>query len=377
MTAQLDREQRPRPRRTQQSGSAQTPVEGASWAPGAQGPRTRQDRARHAGAITSRRHALRYWSVMVLLGSLSLLFTFGILGYGNPMPFGSSGYWLIAGMRVETLLIIGVVVFCQAMATVAFQTATNNRIITPSIMGFESLYIAIQTGAVFFFGIAGVTMVTGLPQFLMQAAAMVLFATILYSWLLSGKFSNIHIMLLVGVVIGGGLGSLSTFMQRILTPSEFDVLTARLFGSIGNGRAEYLPFAIPIALLAASVLWWRARRLNVVALGRDTSDNLGVNHRREVMIILLLVSVLMAMSTSLVGPMTFLGFLVATLAYQFADTYSHRMLFPMAMLIGYTVLSGAYFIMRHIFYAEGAVTLIIELLGGIVFLTVLMRKGRL
>lgn len=332
---------------------------------------------RHSGAITTRRHGVRYWGVMALLGGLSVFFTAGILGYDNPMPFGSDGYWLIARMRVETVLVIGVVVFCQAMATVSFQTATNNRIITPSIMGFESLYVAIQTGAVFFFGIAGITLVTGLPQFLMQAGAMVLFATILYTWLLSGKFSNIHIMLLVGVVIGGGLGSLSTFMQRVLTPSEFDVLTARLFGNIGNARGEYLPYAIPIALAAAGVLWWRARRLNVVALGRNTADNLGVDHRREVMIILALVSVLMAMSTSLVGPMTFLGFLVATLAYQFADTYSHRMLFPMAMLIGYTVLAGAYFIMRNIFYAQGAVTLIIELIGGVVFLIVLMRKGRL
>ncbi|PRZ18473.1 iron chelate uptake ABC transporter family permease subunit [Nesterenkonia sandarakina] len=332
---------------------------------------------RHSGAITTRRHGVRYWGVMALLGGLSVFFTAGILGYDNPMPFGSDGYWLIARMRVETVLVIGVVVFCQAMATVSFQTATNNRIITPSIMGFESLYVAIQTGAVFFFGIAGITLVTGLPQFLMQAGAMVLFATILYTWLLSGKFSNIHIMLLVGVVIGGGLGSLSTFMQRVLTPSEFDVLTARLFGNIGNARGEYLPYAIPIALAAAGVLWLRARRLNVVALGRNTADNLGVDHRREVMIILALVSVLMAMSTSLVGPMTFLGFLVATLAYQFADTYSHRMLFPMAMLIGYTVLAGAYFIMRNIFYAQGAVTLIIELIGGIVFLIVLMRKGRL
>ncbi|WP_218221999.1 iron chelate uptake ABC transporter family permease subunit [Nesterenkonia sp. Act20] len=375
MTTQLDRERGQDPRR---AGSPEAVSgRGRGWAPAEHAARPPGVRARRSGAITSRRHGLRYVAVMALLGGLSLFFTLGILGYGNPMPFGSSGYWLIAQMRIKTLLIIGVVAFCQAMATVAFQTATNNRIITPSIMGFESLYIAIQTGAVFFFGIAGVTMLTGLPQFLMQAAAMVLFATILYSWLLSGKFSNIHIMLLVGVVIGGGLGSLSTFMQRVLTPSEFDVLTARLFGNIGNGRAEYLPYAIPIALLAGGVLWWRARRLNVVALGRNTADNLGVNHKREVMFILLLVSVLMAMSTSLVGPMTFLGFLVATLAYQFADTYSHRMLFPMAMLIGYTVLAGAFFIMRHVFYAEGAVTLIIELLGGIVFLIVLMRKGRL
>ena len=95
------------------------------------------------------------------------------------------------------------------------------------------------------------------------------------------------------------------------------------------------------------------------------------------MITLLLVSVLMAVSTALVGPMTFLGFLVATLAYQFADTYDHKRIFPIAVLIGYVVLAGSYFIMRHVFYAQGVVSIIIELIGGSVFLIVILRKGRL
>ena len=94
-------------------------------------------------------------------------------------------------------------------------------------------------------------------------------------------------------------------------------------------------------------------------------------------ITLLLVSILMAMTTSLVGPMTFLGFLMATLAYQLSDTYDHRYVLPLAVLIGYVILVGSYFIMRHVFYAEGAVTIIIELIGGSVFLFFLMRKGRL
>ena len=88
---------------------------------------------------------------------------------------------------------------------------------------------------------------------------MVGFAVLLYSWLLSGRFGNMHIMLLVGVVLGGGMGALSTFMQRVLDPNEFDVLTARLFGNISNAQGEYLPYAIPIVLVCAGV-WTRACR---------------------------------------------------------------------------------------------------------------------
>jgi iron complex transport system permease protein len=244
-------------------------------------------------------------------------------------------------------------------------------------MGFESLFVLVQTAAVFFFGVAGVSMVVGVGQFFLQAGLMVGFAVLLYSWLLSGRFGNMHIMLLVGVVLGGGMGALSTFMQRVLDPNEFDVLTARLFGNISNAQGEYLPYAIPIVLVCAGLLWSRAHRLNVLALGKDATNNLGLNHKRETMMVLTLVSILMAMTTSLVGPMTFLGFLVATLAYQFTDTYDHRLVLPVSFLIGYTVLSGAYFVLRNIFYAAGAVTIIIELVGGLVFLIVILRKGRL
>ena len=125
------------------------------------------------------------------------------------------------------------------------------------------------------------------------------------------------------------------------------------------------------------LLWWRAKRLNVVALGRDTSMNLGLDHRSELMRTLFLVSILMAVSTALVGPMTFFGFLVATLAYQLADTYDHRRVFPVAVLLGFVVLSGAYFVMTKIFYAQGVISIIIELVGGSVFLYVILRKGRL
>ncbi|WP_150462280.1 iron chelate uptake ABC transporter family permease subunit [Nesterenkonia ebinurensis] len=332
---------------------------------------------RRTGPLTGKKHIRNYVIAMVVLGALSIFFTVAIMSWNNPMPFGSDGYWMIAGMRRDSLLTIAVVALCHAMATIAFQTATNNRIITPGIMGFGSLYTAIQTGFVYVFGMAGVTMLVGVPQFFLQMIIMLILATALYTWLLSGKFSNIHIMLLVGVVIGGTLGSLSNFMQRMLTPSEFDVLTARLFGNISNARAEYLPYAIPIALAVTLVLWLWAPKLNVISLGKTTSMNLGLNHKRELIKLLMLVSILISMATALVGPMMFLGFLTAILAYQFADTYSHRLLFPMAFLFGYCILTGSYFILRHVWDAAGAVTIIVELIGGLVFLIFILRKGRL
>lgn len=329
------------------------------------------------GPFPTFRARRRYWTLLSILSVLAVAIGFGLLAWNNPMPVGTEGFWRIAELRATNVIVIAVVAFCQAIATVSFQTVTNNRILTPSIMGFESLYVAVQTSAVYFLGISGIVALQGLPQFLLQIALMVGLSLLLYGWLLSGKYGNLQIMLLVGIIIGGGLGAVSTFMRRLLTPSEFDILTARLFGSISNADASYLPISLVLCLMAGTVLLSQGRRLNVIALGSDTATNLGISYRFEIMRVLFFVSTLMAVSTSLVGPMTFFGFLVATLAYQFADTYDHRHIFPIAVLAGFVVLGGAYFVMKNLFYAQGVVSIIVELVGGTVFLIVILRKGRL
>lgn len=332
---------------------------------------------RHSGPLPTARSRRRYSAVVTALALGAVLLGFGVLAWDNPMPLGSEGFWTIARMRATSLAVMAVVGFCQGIATVSFQTVTNNRIITPSIMGFEALYVLVQTSAVFFLGAAGIMAVQGVGQYLLQVGLMVGFAALLYGWLLSGRRGNMQIMLLVGIILGAAMGAASTFMQRLLTPSEFDLLMARLIGSIANADATYLGVAVPLAAVAGGLLWAQTRRLNVLALGRETAINLGVSHQRQTMVVLLLTSVLMAVSTSLVGPLTFLGFLVAMLSYQLADTHDHRHLFPVAWLTGFVVLAGAYFVLKHVFYAAGSIGVIIEIVGGGFFLSYILRKGRL
>lgn len=207
------------------------------------------DADRNVGAFQSKRAARKYWILLITMVVLGALSAFGLLAYDNPLEYGTRGFWLIAQRRADSVTAMAIVAVCQAMATVAFHTVTNNRILTPSIMGFESLYVAINTATIFFLGAVGLNEARNLGTFLMQMAIMIALSLLLYSWLLTNRTNNMHAMLLVGVVIGGGLGSLSTFMQRMLTPSEFDVLTARLFGSVNNAETEYYPFAIPILSL--------------------------------------------------------------------------------------------------------------------------------
>ena len=333
-------------------------------------------RAGH-GAFADSRAAGRYWLILAILVLLAPAVCYGILAWGNPMPVNSPGFWRIAQLRATSVTVILVVAWCQALATVAFQTITNNRIITPSIMGFESLYRLIQTSIVFFFGTTGLTSMNSTGQYLMQVGLMVALAALLYGRLLQSERTNIHQTLLLGIVIGTGLGGLSTYMQNLLNPSAFDILSARLIGNVSNADVSQLTVAIPLAVVAGGLLLTMSRTLDVLGLGRDAAIGLGVDHRRNSLVILMLTAVLMAVSTSLVGPMSFLGFLVAMTSYQLSDTHEHRFVLPMTWLVGVVILGGAYFTLRHIFYATGSVGIIIEAVGGTFFLIHLLRKGRL
>lgn len=332
---------------------------------------------RSARAFRSKKEEKRYWIFLITLFALGALSSYGLLVYNNPVPVGSPSFIPVVRRRMVAIVAMIIAATCQSLSTVAFQSITNNRVITPSLLGFEALYSTIHTSTIFFFGASTFINFSGIGSFIFQVVVMVLMCLILYGWLLSGKYGDLQLMLLVGVIIGTGLRSLSSFMRRLLTPSEFDILQAKLFGSVNNADSAYFSVAIPIVIIVALLLLAYSKKLNVLSLGKDVCTSLGVNNQFSVIYTLVLVSVLMSISTALVGPLTFYGFLVATLSYQVAPTYDHRYIFPMALAIGFLIITGSYFFMYHIFNAQGVVSVIIEMFGGITFLILILRKGTL
>ncbi|MFA6841145.1 MAG: iron chelate uptake ABC transporter family permease subunit [Sphaerochaetaceae bacterium] len=335
------------------------------------------DRAiRSSKAFRSKGEQRRYWVLLTVLVALGVLASYGLLVFRNPVPVDSPSFVPVVRRRMVALVAMLLAAVCQSLSTVAFQTSTNNRIITPSLLGFEALYTTIHTATMFFFGsTAFIRFSEGIGSFLLQIAVMVVMCLVLYGWLLGGKYGNLQLMLLVGVIIGTGLRSVSSFMRKLLAPSEFDILQARLFGSVTHAAAEYFPIAIPLVVVAAVLLLSYSNQLNVLSLGKSASTSLGVDPQFGTIYTLILVSVLMSVSTALVGPLTFYGFLVATMTYLVVPSYDHRYVFPMSLAIGFLVITGSYFFMYHVFRAQGVVSVIIEMFGGVTFLVVLLRKG--
>ena len=278
--------------------------------------------------------------------------------------------------RVERLIAMVITGTAIAYATVIFQTVTHNRLLTPSVMGVDSMYEVVQTVIYFTAGSASIFVVSRYMNFGLSIVAMVVFALLLYRFLFRADKYPIFLLLLAGMIIGTLLGSLVTFMQVIIDPVEYESLQARLFASFMNVKTELLFMALVI-LGAAFIYGYRLLRdLDVVSLGRDNAINLGVNYDRMVLKVLILSSILIATSTALVGPVTFLGLIVANLAYQFLATYKHSVLIAGASLISIIALVGGQFLVQHVFELSTTISVVINFVGGIYFIYLLLKESR-
>ncbi|MCU1406833.1 MAG: enterobactin transporter permease [Glaciihabitans sp.] len=284
---------------------------------------------------------------------------------------------LLFALKIRSLTVLAMLLVAVAVgvSTVIFHTITQNRILTPSIMGFDAFYVLISTGIVFFFGSATFLGANELLLWAVQVLVMVAFSVFLFTWLFGGKRRSIHLMLLVGIVLGTFFRSLTEWMQRMLDPLDFQVLSDAMFASLTRPDKTLLMLSGILVVLGCARLVPLVRLLDVLSLGEPAAVGLGVNHRRTVMTLFLIVSIMIAASTALVGPILFFGLIVANLAYSYAATFRHRWTLPTAALVGFICLLGGQLVLERIFSFGGSLSMIIEFSGGLFFLYLVLRKG--
>ncbi|MDR8398342.1 iron chelate uptake ABC transporter family permease subunit [Paraburkholderia sp. USG1] len=314
---------------------------------------------------------MRPSTVITLLAALTVAMSAAF------MTVGAAGHWAfvlpLRAQKLAGLLLIG---YAVAVSTVLFQTITQNRILTPSIMGFDALYVLIQTLLAFTIGFVRANAIDPHLRFAVETLVMVGAAAVLYRWLFTGGRQDLMFLALAGIVFGALLRSLSSFLQRVLDPGEFAVLQDRFFASFNLIDSSLLSIAA-VLVLGVSVVGWRMRHsFDVLVLGRETAINLGVDYRRTVRSILMLIAILVSVSTALVGPVTFFGLLVANLAYRFVGNARHALMLPAAALVAMICLVGGQFVLERLFGFDTSLSIVIEFFGGIAFIILIMRRTR-
>ncbi len=278
--------------------------------------------------------------------------------------------------RLTKLVSLLLVAYTITVSTVLFQTVVNNRLLTPSIMGFDQLYILIKTVTIYFLGSLSLPFLNEEGQLTLEALILIFFSISLFRLLFSGSLKGLHLTLLIGVMLGGFFFSLRMFMQLQLNPDQMMNLTDIMFANFNKFNTSLISFATIIVFIISSVGWRSRHLLDILALGRENALNLGVDYHKSATAILIFVSILVSISTALVGPVTFFGLLVANLAYELSPQAKHGVVVPIAILLAIICLVGGQFILEQILNMAGRLSFIIEFCGGIVFLTLLM-KGKL
>ena len=296
------------------------------------------------------------------------------------MTVGVKGNWAyVLELRGRKLAAIILVATATAVSTILFQTITRNRILTPSIIGFDALYALLQTALVFFLGAGRVAAFDPRLLFIGEAVSMLALALVLYRWLFLGERRSLHLLLLVGVVFGLIFRSITQLLQRIMDPNEFVVLQDRLFASFNGVNPVLIGMSAAAIALVGILIWNRRFVMDVLLLGREQSISLGVDYRKLVTLILVLVSVLVAASMALVGPIngfepiSFFGVLVANHTYLAIPGFTHRYLLPAAALIAILLLVGGQLILETLLGFDSAVGIVIEFAGGVMFVSLLLK----
>ena len=306
-------------------------------------------------------------SILILVSS-ALFLTMGI----NP---GNHEYAL--SKRIPKLIAIVLTGGCIGFSTILFQTITNNRILTPSVMGIDSLYVAVQTILMFIFGSTSILVTEKRINFLICLVFMILGSLALYKLIFKRENANIMFVLLVGMICGTFFKSLSSFMQMVIDPNEYLVLQNKLFASFNNINVDILLVGIIMIFMIVPFVYDDVKYYDVMSLGKDQSINLGLDYDKLMQKSFIVIAILIAISTSLVGPLTFLGIIVANITREMMKTYKHSYLLIVSILVSIFTLVFGQLMMERILKLTTPVSVVINMIGGIYFMYLLYKESRI
>lgn len=279
-------------------------------------------------------------------------------------------------IRIPKVIVMLIVAFCIGGASMVFQSVINNTIVTPCLLGMNSLYSLIHTAVVFVFGAGSLVVRNTNVAFVVDLALMGVVATVIYGYMFRKTKFNVLYVLLIGTVLTSFFASVQTTMTRVMDPNEYDALLATLVASFSNMNTNIILLAVVLIVVVILALRKDLALLDVITLGKEQAINLGVDYDRTIKRLLLGVVLFIAIATALVGPISFLGLIIANLSRQLLKTYRHSQLVLGSVLFGMLLLIGGQLIVEHVFVYSVPISVFITVGGGLYFLYLLLTHKR-
>lgn len=279
----------------------------------------------------NRRNQKKLIVMMVLVILACALYMLVNVKFGNEKLF-----WYAMKIRTPKLIVMLITAFAIGGASIVFQSIINNTIVTPCLLGMNSLYMVIHTAVVFVAGSGSVLAVNPNAAFAVDLVLMGGTATVIYSYLFKKTNHNVLYVLLIGTVLT----------------------------------------SLIVMGLVVFCLRKELALLDVITLGKEQAINLGVDYDRCIRRLLLGVTLFIAVATAMVGPISFLGLIIANLSRQLLQTYRHSHLILGSAFFGMVILVAGQLLVEQIYSYTVPVSVFITVFGGIYFLYLLLRERK-
>ena len=328
------------------------------------------------GVVTIKRKR-KTFVVLATLGCLLLFSILLSLGYGKGLGvvfgglFTNEGFGLILRkIRIPRTVIAFLVGGSLGVCGVTLQSILRNPLAEPYTLG-------IAGGASF--GIALSTII-GLQKFLGIFANPLLgfggaMLSVVIVFALSRKrFFDPNSMVLFGIVVSLVFSSFVFFIFSLLDPDKMQMTLMWLMGDLSSLDIAFVPAYIPMFLIPTSILFFFGKELDILSLGREKAQYLGVDPPRLYKGLFLLSSLLAGLCVSASGVIGFVGLIVPHILRNILGP-GHT------LLLVASYMGGAFFLIisdvfsRYLLYpVELPVGVVTGILGGFILLFLLVRR---
>ena len=283
----------------------------------------------------------------------------------NPQPGTESA--ILFQIRLPRILLAIFVGGTLAVAGVIFQGMFRNPLVGPYTLGVS--------------GGAGLgvtlTIILGL-HFIAPLAGMLgaILAIIVVYFLASRRgFLRVSILLLIGVMVSFFSSSLITLIMALANVTELHGIFFWIMGSLEESNILLIKLVVTLSTLGAILSFFFAHTLNAFSLGEEEALHLGINVERTKKLLFVLASLLTGAVVSVSGMIGFVGLVVPHFMRLLVGA-DHHILLPSAFLGGGIFLLLCDTFARTIISPmELPVGVITGILGGIIFICLLSRKG--
>ena len=298
-------------------------------------------------------------SLFVGVGEMSL----AGLWAGNPLDWQL--FWTSRLPRLMAIVVAGAGL---SVCGLIMQSLSRNRFVSPTTAG---LYDCARLGvlvSIILLPSASIFVKTGFAITVTLIGAMA-FMSILATL----KHRDTVFVPLVGMIFGSIISAFTTFiaLQMDLLQNLAGWLQGD-FSTILNGQYELIYLSVPVLIL----IYIFANRFVLAGLGQDFATNLGLNYKQTLFLGLLLVSVITGVVIVTVGAIPFLGLIVPNLVSLYLGDNIRRTLSHTALLGALLVLLCDVFGRVVIYPYEVSVSLIMGIVGSVIFLWLLRRRYR-